>query len=146
MGYVPLAGLPCVPSVGEDAPSLAETWCTRVERYPGALLKKKLKIAWNLVFLIYSHTNYSLCELNVDRNGRFVKTLQRLFIQACTDIDTHSSLSFLSHLLMFNCSDILMIFLTTLNGTIFIPMYSGLDKTCWEVCSPFLWNFGAYFL
>jgi hypothetical protein len=36
VGYVLLPGLPCLASVKEDAPSLTETWCARLGRYPGA--------------------------------------------------------------------------------------------------------------
>ena len=33
IGYVLLAGLPCLASVGGDAPSPKETWCARVGGY-----------------------------------------------------------------------------------------------------------------
>jgi hypothetical protein len=35
VGYVLLAGLPCLASVGEEVPSLPETSSARMEVYPG---------------------------------------------------------------------------------------------------------------
>jgi hypothetical protein len=35
VGYVLLAGLPCLSSVGEDGPSPVENWCARVGGHPG---------------------------------------------------------------------------------------------------------------
>jgi hypothetical protein len=34
LGYVNLAGIPCLASVREDAPSPTKTWCARMCRYP----------------------------------------------------------------------------------------------------------------
>jgi hypothetical protein len=36
LGFVLLAGLPCVTLVGAEAPNLAETWCAGVRELPGA--------------------------------------------------------------------------------------------------------------
>lgn len=37
-----LAGLPCLASVGEDVPNIAETWCAKVgELWQGALSQRK---------------------------------------------------------------------------------------------------------
>lgn len=43
MGYVLLAGLPCLDSVGEDAPSLAETWSAKVGGYSGGPIHSEEK-------------------------------------------------------------------------------------------------------
>ena len=46
MGYVVLAGLPCLSLVGKDVPSLSETWGARVQEYPGTPLHTQRRRGW----------------------------------------------------------------------------------------------------
>jgi hypothetical protein len=46
MGYLLLAGRPCLASVVEDTPSLEETWCTRVGGIPREHLPSWMRRRW----------------------------------------------------------------------------------------------------